>query len=247
MFKKIRSLILILFLMLPQILLSKEKSEYLKGKEIGITRNEVNIINDLKKNDIITKENKLIDYNKMNIEQTKGMIDARSLRFDRDKTIKFITETERKETTINSYKNLKNAEKIMVNYLLYAKGKEPVETTKELNKKLEVYQENLDDIFEHKIFGLVEAIDFFPFALISFTITFLILLFLEDRICLLDDSEAESLLIPIVIHTILAAALPIKNPNILTIVFLVLEFILYNSCYGLEKHKVIKQFEKGLE
>lgn len=246
MFKRLGSIILILFLMLPQIMLSKVKLGYTQGKEIGITKNEINIINDLKKNDILIKNNKLIDYDKMNLAQTNGIKDARSLRFDYEDTIEKLTNSERREAILNSYNDLENAEKIMVNYLLYAKGKEPIETIKELNKKLEVYQENLDDIFEYKIFGLIGIVEIFAFSMVAFLLTVLGGLLLNET-NLLSLAEARVIIIPIVAHSILAAALPIKNPYILTTIFLILEFILYNSSYNFEKLIVARVFENDLQ
>lgn len=182
----------------------------------------------------------------MNLAQTNGIKDARSLRFDHEETIENLTNSERREAILNSYSDLENAEKIMVNYLLYAKGKEPIETTKELNKKLEVYQENLDDIFEYKIFGLIGIVEIFAFSMVAFLLTVLGGLLLNET-NLLSLAEARVIIIPIVAHSILAAALPIKNPYILTTIFLILEFILYNSSYNFEKLIVARVFENDLQ
>lgn len=245
--KRIKAVLLIVITIL-QVLLVEYNFAQFKASEIGMKTQEILDFIYLKDEGIITKDNKLIEYKDMNAEQARNI---RNYTEDKHSLTK-----EKKEIFINTYKEMDEAEKIIINYSLYANDKEPVETVNKLNSRLMYYNKILGDMFEYKelfknnlgdmplltIGVLFTCISYFILTYLYDSYDFSFMLKMTETRKIYELRRTFVAFVFILIQNILLMKLPINNAHMLTIPFLVLNLILYE--FMVPERKKVDLFNK---
>lgn len=244
--KRLKAILLILIAIL-QVLLAEYNFAEFKASEIGMKTEEILNFIYLKDEGIMTKDNKLIEYKDMNIEQARNI---RNYTEDKHSLTK-----EKKEVFINTYKEMDESEKILVNYSLYANEEEPIEDVSKLNSRLMYYNKILGDISGYKeLFS--NNLGNIPLLLpIVFTfISYLILTYVYDfydysiELKITGTRKIYELrrtfvaFVFVLIQNIVLMNLTIENAYMLAIPFFVFNLILYE--FMVPERKKVDLFNK---
>lgn len=245
--KRLKALLLIVITILQAMLVEYKFAQF-KAIELGTQTQEILDFIYLKDEGIMTKDNKLIEYNEINFEQARNI---RKYTKNKHSLIR-----EKKEIFVNTYKDMNEAEKIVINFSLYANDKEPIEPVSRLNSRLIYYNKILGDIFECKelfknnlgdmpllIIGILfTCISYFLLTYMYDSYDYSFVLRLTGIRKIYELRRTFVAFVFILIQNILLMKLPINNAHMLTIPFFVFNLILYE--FMVSERKKVELFNK---